>query len=285
MTVPAVAAVVVAVVAVIVVGITPSTAPSAAAEVLLAAADQAEASPVAVTTTVPVGGTASDMPGIRWSRWESGALVTFSFGLDEAYTAMVHSKRETWVAPDGSGRIAEEVLDIEFLSDEDRIGWGRLGGDLRLAINEEYGPGSLDYQSYGSLPTDPDKLRNELLAVPHGDWSEEVGLLWSVEDVLRDGGAPPELRAALFRVAAGIDGIELVGEVTDRVGRPGIAVALEYEGNGLVFREWMIFDPETASLLGTEKLLLTATPLYRAEPPLSVSWVAYLDDRVVDRVP
>jgi hypothetical protein len=263
----------------------PTNRPSAATEMLLAAADQAET--VAVTHTFPVEGAATDTPGIRYTKTENEAMVSISppEGGDELFTALVPKTREMWVAPDGSGRIAETAGDPVFLSEQDRTGWERLGGLSDSAINEEFGPGGLVYEDFESLPTDPTQLEAVLGEIPHGEWPDEVGLFWSVGDLLRNGYMPAELRAALFRVAARIDGIELVGTVTDRAGRPGIAVALTYEGNGLVQQETLIFDPDTTQLLGEEHILLTESDFYRAKPPITVSWTVYLQSVLVNQVP
>jgi hypothetical protein len=279
--VPLLAALAAVVVAVAV--IVPSNAPSAAAEVLLAAADRAEAPSGAATTTMPVAGAPSDMPGIRYTRWESASLGTFS-GEEGTFSAIIHLAREMWVAPDGSGRIAETLEGVEYLSEQDRIGLEEMGEDF-APINESFGPGGLGYADYESLPTDPDELEAVLAEIPHGDWPDNVGLFWSIQDLLRDGGTPPELRAALYRVAAQIDGIELLGEVTDRAGRPGTGVSLTYQGNGLEFRDWIIFDPVTTELLGEESVLLTPSPELRAEPPITVSWFIYHESDTVDQIP
>lgn len=53
-----------------------------------------------------------------------------------------------------------------------------------------------------------------------------------------------------------IDGVELVGKVTDRAGRPGIAVAMTTGYWGAKQRFTLIFDPTTPALLGEEKVLL-----------------------------
>ena len=42
-----------------------------------------------------------------------------------------------------------------------------------------------------------------------------------VADLLRETVGTPELRASLYRFAAGLDGVELIGSATDRAGRTG----------------------------------------------------------------
>ena len=53
-----------------------------------------------------------------------------------------------------------------------------------------------------------------------------------VGDLLRETSASPELRAALFKVAAGIPGVKLLGTVTDSDGRSGTAIAFPHPARG-----------------------------------------------------
>jgi len=56
----------------------------------------------------------------------------------------------------------------------------------------------------------------------------------------------PGSRAALYDAAALIDGIEVVPDVVDGAGRPGVGVGWSYGGGRVV----MVFDPNTHALLG-----------------------------------
>jgi hypothetical protein len=76
--------------------------------------------------------------------------------------------------------------------------------------------------------------------------SEPSLVFKEIGDLLRETGASPALRAALYEVAAGLPGVELVGEVSDGLGRSGIAVAYVREKVRFEF----IFDPATSNLLG-----------------------------------
>jgi len=278
---PVIAAVVVFIVVLAVV--VPPWGRPPAAQALLTAADAAESQPPLTTTTL-AGGT-PDAPGVRYVRLEAGSLATISIGTDQSYSAFVRTTREQWVASDGSGRVSESLVGVDYPSDADRIGWTRFDGELRLTMNENFGPGGLVYEDYDSLPTDPVALRRALEQVPHGAWPNDVGLLWAAEELLRDGGTPPSLRGALYRVVASIDGIQLLGEVTDRLGRVGTGVALEYTGNGLKWRDVMVFDAQSTALLESETLLLSTTAKYRIDPPITVSWKTYLESGLVNAVP
>ena len=69
----------------------------------------------------------------------------------------------------------------------------------------------------------------------------------AVGDYLRETATTPAQRAALYEVAAGIDGVELLGDVTDHAGRTGTAVAIDDPEQGV--RHTLVFDPDTGVLL------------------------------------
>jgi hypothetical protein len=79
-------------------------------------------------------------------------------------------------------------------------------------------------------------------------------------------------RAALYRVAALIPGVQLLGIVRDHSGRRGLGVAFTSHG----FVNELIFNPRTAALLGERGI---------GKAPGSSSWAVYIDSRVVARVP
>jgi hypothetical protein len=53
-----------------------------------------------------------------------------------------------------------------------------------------------------------------------------------------------------------VEGVELVGEAEDPLGRRGQAVAITSAYSGLTTRELLIFDPRTAQLLASRSELL-----------------------------
>jgi hypothetical protein len=142
----------------------------------------------------------------------------------------LHDKREIWIGPDGSGRIRESQTDPTFATAKDRENWIEMGRPARVGppSDEKYGPGGLSTgpADLSKLPTDPAQLA-ELISSrkieggPPGPAEDFV----QVGDLLRETAASPELRAALFKVAAGIPGVKLLGTVTDSDGRSGTAIA------------------------------------------------------------
>ncbi|MEV6157230.1 CU044_5270 family protein [Nonomuraea sp. NPDC052129] len=105
-------------------------------------------------------------------------------------------------------------------------------------------PGEPAYARLGVWPTDPAQVRAKLVAkegeAPLRVWSSLKVLV--MESVVR-----PSLSAALYQVAASLDGIVLIPDAVDAAGRPGLAVAMD-EGDGT--RSELIFDRQTYHYLG-----------------------------------
>ncbi|WP_214415299.1 CU044_5270 family protein [Sphaerisporangium fuscum] len=119
--------------------------------------------------------------------------------------------------------------------------WNRGIEDI---VYESSCPGEPAYARLSAWPTDPAQVRAKIVT-EHGDkplavWSALKGLV--AESVVR-----PSLGAALYQVAAGLDGIVLIPDAFDVAGRPGLAVAMD-EGDGT--RSELIFDRRTYRYLG-----------------------------------
>lgn len=203
-------------------------------------------------------------------------------------TALVPRTREIWVSADGSGRLRDKRAgDPVFFSESGRANWIAAGSPrLSIDIDEDYGPGGLHFEDLGALPTDTAAMT---ALVRERASKTERPLEWEmfvvVGDLLRETGAAPEVRAALYQVAAGISGVELIGNVRDRAGRQGIAVAKTIHHFGGTQRHTLIFDPTTSTLLGEE---MVRTPwLYgiATETPTMVSYVVYLESEVIEQLP
>jgi len=111
--------------------------------------------------------------------------------------------------------------------------------------------------------TDPRKLLVQMRLADGGPRSAGEDFV-HVGDFLRETDARPALRAALYRAAALIPGVRLLGTVRDHLGRSGLGVA--YRNHEL------IFNPQTAALM--------------AEQTIGDSgWTVYLASHVVNRLP
>jgi hypothetical protein len=195
--------------------------------------------------------------------------------------------RDFWMAADGSGRIRETVGDLVFLSEADREAW-EAGDFTPYALNEDFGPGGLELQvANASLPTDVDALREEVqqrAAATHPWPRTDSQMFVVIGDLLRDPLTPPDVRAALFEVAAGLPGIELLGAMTDRIGRPGVGVAMTaFQMTPFHRQEIIIFDPATSVLL--EERTVGLVPYGDTPAPITWGYATYLEATVVAELP
>jgi hypothetical protein len=205
---------------------------------------------------------------------------------DWAFSVLVPHTREIWVASDGSGRLLVKSGEPRFLGPRDKSEWEAAGSPelgRRGTSDESFGPGGLSYTDFSEYSTEPDELYDQIRrkAEGHGP-STNAEMLVLVGDLLRETVAPPDLRAALFSVAARIPDVELVGEVTDPAGRRGVAVARTSDDAGFLERNELIFDPETSELLAERQVLLERVDWIDADPGSVIGYAVYLDSGVVD---
>jgi len=173
----------------------------------------------------------------------------------EGFTVLSRLDINTWIAADGSGIRRTEVLSSDFAGPADEASWEAAGrpeipraGDLRIERFEANEPVLFDL---GELSTEPDELMDSLRSgsVVSRAPVDDAEVFDLIGQILAQGDASPELRSALFEVAARLDGVELIGEVTDPIGREGVGLAI----NGSDRRVQLVFDPETSHLLAKER--------------------------------
>ncbi|HEY6496430.1 MAG TPA: CU044_5270 family protein [Trebonia sp.] len=105
-----------------------------------------------------------------------------------------------------------------------------------LPYDSTFGP--YTWSQLYTLPTDPAELARKLMADFPSSNQEPV--FQDVMILLTDTPAPPAVREALFKVAAGIPGVKVTGHYTDALGRTGTALELDWfttvvdPANGLV---------------------------------------------------
>ncbi len=153
---------------------------------------------------------------------------------------------ETWWGPDGSGKRAARSTTSSY-----GIGppgtWGPAGfpveDDLSgLAIDPEVLAEQLRERSA------PGGASPQPAVSPGPGQSAESGGLWrAVTALLEMPNAEPALRWALFRVATGIPGVEVLEEVEDPVGRKAVGLRIFAEdADRLLF-----FDPHSLQLMAS----------------------------------
>lgn len=125
---------------------------------------------------------------------------------------------------------------------------------LRAPRGEFYGSAGR-YDDLGDLPRDPQQLLNYIYKATLGAGRSADGeaLVW-IADTLRTGRVPADLRAALYRAAAGIPGVEITEQVANLDGRTGISIGRVETVDGT--RQDIIIDPATGSLIGEREVLV-----------------------------
>ena len=245
-----------------------------AAEALRSAARIAESQPSRKMASADV---------YSYTKVNGASLVTVGDGT--GYSALVPVVIETWVALDGSGRRVSSIGLPVLLGRRDRDKWQAAGrpplGEAE-ASDVSFGPGKLSEAEVEALPTDPERLFEAIKErATATDTPVSAEMLVVVADLLSSPAAAPELRAGLYRVAAEIPGIELIGRTTDPVGRQGIAVAITSDYSGALSRRELIFSPHDARLLAEREILLEQVPWLDADPPTTISYSAYLESGFV----
>ncbi|WP_232667291.1 CU044_5270 family protein [Pseudonocardia sp. TRM90224] len=165
---------------------------------------------------------------------------------------------ERWIAADGSGswRLngSDGSAQLVPLEPTDR-GWGEWPADL----------GELEALIRADEEADMKYVR--------GDWMSAISL--NANRI-----ATPQVQASLLRLLATEDGLTIEGPVTDRAGRPGVAVSGISEGwNPYVkTRDVLIIDPATGMTLGNDTFIIEAEPGALTTPlPALWSYALVLD--------
>ena len=200
---------------------------------------------------------------------------------------LVEHDREIWLSIDRPGRLIDRIVASRPLTpaasgNRALDGPGDIDQSMEPAGHFFVGSEQLTRAELLAFPADPRTIFDRLRArvgdrgnSPDGQVFTEIG------DALRESPAPAALRAGLYRALALVPGIELVGRVTDRAGRAGVAIAYTEIG----IRRELIFDPETSELLAEREVLVDPRPAELDAPPGTVIGDAvYLRRAVTDDV-
>jgi len=246
--------------------------PAAAAAVLRHLADVAATQPASV---VPG-------PGQYLYVDSQQANLDRTGGSGASYAVLLPEERQIWIGTDGSGRLRQTYGTPSFLTAKDHAAWVAAGSPALpggAPMDDSFGPGGLvdGPTDVTKLPTDPSALGIAISRMSSGA-PAPAEVFTRIGDLLRETDASPALRAALYRVAAELPGVELLGSVTDHVGRAGIGVAYTAHGT----QDELIFDPRTSALLGEQSTVTGAGTGLDVAPGTVVGWAAYLRYAVVD---
>jgi hypothetical protein len=211
---------------------------------------------------------AGDRP-VVYERIESLGIDAFQrVETGEEGRVLVRRVHERWRSPDGSVLEVRRVLETSFPTPADERLAETLGFVVAPSERLELDPGAVPYPDLAALPLDPSDLLDRIREGWTGRrLTTDAQLLDAIGELLARGDASPDLRAALFEAAARLDGVELLGTVTDRLGREGVGLAAG-SGQGRVV---VVVDPRSTFLLSIEEHVGGG-----------VTWRAYTDLATVD---
>ncbi|GAB3948011.1 CU044_5270 family protein [Micromonospora vulcania] len=173
---------------------------------------------------------------------------------------------KVWRAADGTGRQANKQLEPQYPDQASRDYWQRELAKHRTGTGTP-APSAfpLPILAVPALPADRSGLR-DLLKVVHGAGATSK----QVNTVYGDYAVPRQTRAEILRVLADVPGFRWRGQVTDRVGRRGVAITFddrEHDQQNL-----LIFDPKTGGLLAHEMLTFAPVRLGAYQVILDTGW-------------
>jgi hypothetical protein len=219
-------------------------------------------------------------PGEYWYVHSRETRLAIAFGQTahplEIVNALHARDRQVWIGRGVPGRIIERAIGpIEFLTPQARDRW------VRRRPTASAGREGRLRQPHRSAAEPPHPRRR---APARNGGTEGQGspdeMLTAIGDLLREEPVPPRVRAALFRIAARIPGIRLIGRTRDGIGRPALDVVLSSSGE----RVELLFDPRTADLLGERETVLKPGPKLHVRPGTVEYEATYISSGVVKRI-
>lgn len=190
-------------------------------------------------------------------------------------STLVPAHLQSWIGANGSGRVLQTTRQGSFFSAHDKLVCERSHSILlhSSATNDTWwAPGcySIGDATYlhGSFQ-DPKTLLRKMAKIEGGPPGTAEAFL-HVGSFLQ-GDASPALRAAIYRAAATIPGVRLLGQATDRLGRHGIGIALPSQGS----TSELILDPHDSALLSEQMTLRGQLH----------DWAVYRKTAIVSRIP
>jgi hypothetical protein len=237
----------------------PNTPPAIAAPRPLAVRPHSAAVPLKQLADLAAAAAAGGTPRLR----KGTHVQSWSLGMsdDEPPVTLPEERVVRWRADDSHTELVVATDPRHpgrpVLADGD--GQPHLVADGHVLSRRTYPPSWSDAPPEARPPHNPAALRAYLAETIHADSPTTPELLDSVGELLDHWTLGARESAALTRVLADAKGLRPVGQVTDRLGRPGQAYVYEVPGGA---RGMLILDPRTGAVLGLETTFTRAQPRY-----------------------
>ena len=259
-----------------------------------AAAVLEEASAAAITSVDPV------LSAGQYLRVNTRGVHLASGGIDDVVASYQYLSDDTLYRPadpadDWVWVRGPQSVYATFGDESEKIAdaWRRAvsesdsfeSGDLLRAPGGAFYGGSAraGFDDLDTLPRDPYLLLNYIYRVTLGAGpSPDTEALVFMADRLRTGVVPADLRAAMYRAAAMIPGVEFVDGQATLDGRTGVAIGRVEGAWGT--RMEIIIDPATGEFIGEREVAVRDLADEGLPAGTIVSWTALVTD-VVDSAP
>jgi hypothetical protein len=227
---------------------------------------------------------------VRFSKVRFSSIDTAIAG-GESWSVYRTELREEWRSESEPGRLRIVNSSPRFVGPGDRAAWEAAGSPNFLADEggeavERTLPPESEAGDEGTgvsgLPTDPDALYGELsqrAKETDNSAPPQVRTLLLIGENLQNPAASPELRAALYRTAEKIPGIQYFGATEDEAGRSGVAIGMESSYSGGPTRYELIWDPDTSEVLATTAIVLEPVEFADAAPPFPLETTLFVESR------
>ncbi|MEV3977843.1 hypothetical protein [Nonomuraea sp. NPDC049758] len=229
-------------------------------------------------------------PAASGRYWHVRARTTQPVRHNPTFSAGVTHTQDTWYAARRgapSRTVTGQDPKVTFASPEDEARWRRLGSpdlsggkpssnDYAMQLHFLIGTHRYTLRQLLALPADEERLAGLLRRLfdeeRPGDWWPAkptfTSYVWTTAQDLLAGPISPGTRSSLYRLLAGQPEIRSLGEVTDPLGRTGVALTLTTPGSGAGAGESrLVVDVATARLLAYE-----LRPPGRSEPLIQTTY-------------
>lgn len=141
-------------------------------------------------------------------------------------------------------------------------------------LEEQYGAGEMPVLFTTPPPTDIDEMRSYLALATGAPANDSVGYILGARVLLNEWTLGPQHQAALLTILRESGDLEVLGDVTDRLGRPAIALraASPDQPN---FELLALLSRDSGALIGLEAVYLGGLPELGVDPPCVTEYIAW----------
>lgn len=252
--------------------------------------------PSAHDALLHLAGVADDAPDLsRTGDVQYVALYSWlsELDMDTRTTTVYPTADQRWTAADGSSQIIQRRA--EPVTYDGAIDTAAGPSAAGATSTTDVLAGTNDPFAVAALPTDPEALTASLLEHSAEMLADDPGardsvLVKSVAAQFDLSIVPQDVAAAMWTVLADAPTVRLVGETTDRLGRPAVAVAVadtSSTSDGYESVDVLIISPTDGQLMGTETVTLSDPVLKldaEVDQPTVTGFTAFSDRRWVTAV-